>query len=275
MGQYRDLVIFDPAAAGADRDEVREILADMLPHSTFRGIVAGENIQPDVERAIISGYDRIIAAGGDAIVAAVAAAMLYSGMPLGVLPLGPRNVLATQLGLPHIPLEACELLAQGGAMREVSAMSVNGRIAVTPVEIGSVSRGRLGWGRSWRMRLSVDGALHKTSASLLVAELDRQNADRDGKLLLSIHRLRSPGEAFRAGGRMFVLKPPFPERLERFEVVREIRLESESPIPIRGAVPLGSSRSIAIENLPGALRVVVPSPAGSAPASLPPNDRMA
>src|SRR4051794_18708142 len=64
-----------------------------------------QHIECDVRRhahGVASGnYALAIAAGGDNTVAAVAAHVLGSRTPLGIIPLGTRNTLATRLGIPR------------------------------------------------------------------------------------------------------------------------------------------------------------------------------
>ncbi len=258
MEDYRDLVIFDSAAAGPKRDEVREALSEALPLATVRGIVAGEDIRPDVERAVVSGYDRIVVAGGDDAVASAAGGMLYQGMALGIVPLGERTLFARDLGIPLDTEQACELLALGGMVREISVMSVNARVAITDSKIGAIQTGMWGLGRTWRMRLRIDGTPRETGASLLVVEQPRGSSRSAAHLKLGVIRRRNFGEAVRAIGRMALFKPPFHAAFESFQVKRELLIEADAPMPIHSGSLSDLSRSIRIENLPGALRVITP-----------------
>lgn len=258
MGEFRDLLVFDSAAAGDRRDQVRQILADALPHATVRGVVAGEDILPDIERAIVSGYDRIIVAGGDPTITAAAEAMLYSGMPLGIVPLGPRNLFATQLGISDDPEQACELLLGGGSVHEISVMNVDGRLILTDLRIGAPRAAKWGVGKSWPIRLRIDGTLHRAVGSLLLLEHSRGGSRSKTRLKLGVLRRRSLGQAVRAIGRLPLSRPAFPPAFEAFEVKRELWIETGSPIPIEGYAVRGRRNSIRIENLPGALRVITP-----------------
>ncbi len=61
-------------------------------------------------RQIEAGYDLIIAAGGDGTINEVANGMLYSGVPMAILPGGTANVLARELGMPiHLEKVAAQL----------------------------------------------------------------------------------------------------------------------------------------------------------------------
>ncbi len=68
-------------------------------------------------RALASGADVVIAAGGDGTVRAVAEALAHSTAALGVIPLGTGNLLARNLRLPYQDLAACVQTAMHGAER--------------------------------------------------------------------------------------------------------------------------------------------------------------
>jgi YegS/Rv2252/BmrU family lipid kinase len=70
-------------------------------------------------------YDAVVAAGGDGTIRHVAAALIGTDMPLGIVPVGTANVLAHEIGLvPQAPHVARMLLE--GPMVKVSCASANG-----------------------------------------------------------------------------------------------------------------------------------------------------
>lgn len=73
----------------------------------------------DADRSIedltrdISGFDRVVAAGGDGTAGAVAYALRYSGVPLLIYPAGTANLLAMNLGMPLEPRALAEIALNG------------------------------------------------------------------------------------------------------------------------------------------------------------------
>ncbi|SRR5579883_493216 len=59
------------------------------------------------------GIDVVIVAGGDGSVGAAATHLAYSGLPLGILPLGTSNDFARSLRLPLDLADACQTIATG------------------------------------------------------------------------------------------------------------------------------------------------------------------
>ncbi|MCC7272335.1 MAG: NAD(+)/NADH kinase, partial [Alphaproteobacteria bacterium] len=98
----RALVVVNPRArnGGASLDGALAVLAagglEVVCH------VPGESENPsDVIRAhAADGCDRVIVGGGDGTLSAAAPAIVETGLPLGILPLGTANDLARSLGIP-------------------------------------------------------------------------------------------------------------------------------------------------------------------------------
>lgn len=60
-----------------------------------------------------AGVEMVIVAGGDGSIGAAATHLAYSGLPLGILPLGTSNDFARSLRLPLDLAEACQTIAMG------------------------------------------------------------------------------------------------------------------------------------------------------------------
>lgn len=75
-------------------------------------------------RALESGCDVVIAAGGDGTVRAVATELAGRDVALGVVPLGTGNLFARNIGLPFQDLEACVSEALHGAAHRVDTLNL-------------------------------------------------------------------------------------------------------------------------------------------------------
>ena len=71
----------------------------------------GPDLSPEqaTNRALEAGADLVVACGGDGTVGSVACALVGTGVPLLIVPMGTANVFASDLGLPSDPLAVVAL----------------------------------------------------------------------------------------------------------------------------------------------------------------------
>ena len=80
-------------------------------------------------------FDLVIVGGGDGTLNCVAPAIMETGLPLGILPLGTANDLARTLGIDPDPVAAARIIA-AGHMRRIDLGEVNGRFFFNVASIG-------------------------------------------------------------------------------------------------------------------------------------------
>lgn len=90
---------------------------------------------PDAIRAAVGRYDCIIVGGGDGTLHAAAPALVETGLPLGILPLGTANDLARTLGIDPDPVAAAGTIT-AGHLRAVDLGEVNGHLFWNVASIG-------------------------------------------------------------------------------------------------------------------------------------------
>jgi diacylglycerol kinase family enzyme len=126
------------AASLGDRLE-REV------HEAFAGAGLSAEVQlvegPDIERALkaVAGAPVVAVGGGDGTLGQAAGILAEAGTALGILPLGTRNHLARQLGLPAELAEAVKVIARGRRTR-IDLARAGSRVFVNNASIGLYSR---------------------------------------------------------------------------------------------------------------------------------------
>jgi YegS/Rv2252/BmrU family lipid kinase len=87
------------------------------------------------KKAVSSGVDIVVAAGGDGTVNEVASALVHTTTAMGIIPIGSGNGLARQLGWSERPKIALEQLRTGSADK-IDTLIINGRFGVNVSGLG-------------------------------------------------------------------------------------------------------------------------------------------
>jgi YegS/Rv2252/BmrU family lipid kinase len=95
----------------------------------------GEESGTDIIGARGTDYDLLIIGGGDGTLNTLAEAVVDSGLPLGILPLGTGNDLARTLAIPFGVEEACRVIA-AGRRKKIDLGRVNGKFFFNVASMG-------------------------------------------------------------------------------------------------------------------------------------------
>ncbi len=98
--------------------------------------VPAMSVTQAVEAAVRSGARRVVAAGGDGTISAVAAAVAKTDVELAVIPAGTFNHFAKDNDIPLELDRACELAARGSHIKAVDVAWVNGRLFLNTSSVG-------------------------------------------------------------------------------------------------------------------------------------------
>jgi YegS/Rv2252/BmrU family lipid kinase len=131
-------LIFNPVAGqGNSEQELNQIRALLEPEIDLDIYLTTEEIGADqlAKEAVERGVNEIIASGGDGTLSAAAAAVVNTGIPLGIISRGTANAFATALGIADTIEAACENILQG-ATRKVDIAYCNDLPMVLLVGVG-------------------------------------------------------------------------------------------------------------------------------------------
>jgi YegS/Rv2252/BmrU family lipid kinase len=132
----RALLLFNPGARRA-----AEGFGAVMPRLVAGGLavtVEPFSALPEIARDIVrlrETADLIVLCGGDGTIASGAMAVMESGLPLGIIPMGTANDLARTLGIPMDLEQAAEVIVKG-ATRRIDVGSVNGHAFFNVASIG-------------------------------------------------------------------------------------------------------------------------------------------
>ena len=131
-------LIFNPVAGQSDPEQdLAQIKAILEPEIDLDIRLTTPELDADelAREAIAQGANTIIASGGDGTVSAVAAALVGTSIPLGVISRGTANAFAAALEIPNNIEAACATIL-GGKRRTVDAAYCNGKPMVLLAGIG-------------------------------------------------------------------------------------------------------------------------------------------
>ena len=217
-----------------------------------------------------SGYDIVIAAGGDGTVNAIASGLNGTSVPLGILPLGTANDLARELGIPRDPRAAARVIVNG-TPRDTDLVTVNGRPFCTVGGIALVSRSAMAVSRLKdgapsirRVANALGGGIYRLAATACLlsprsivgtvrltyrepdAETDRTAAFDAHALFVANHRTLGGGLVLpidnSAHDGVFELCV-VPRRTRPSLVVNFARLAAGSPLPVGVLVTIRATRA--------------------------------
>jgi YegS/Rv2252/BmrU family lipid kinase len=120
----RILAIYNPTAGRRARgkfERFRAALTRLGAVVTVAETNAPLHAKSLAESADPARFDAIAVAGGDGTINEAVNGIVYSGLPLAILPLGTANVLAQELGLPRAPEALAEIAALSPARSIVPA----------------------------------------------------------------------------------------------------------------------------------------------------------
>lgn len=141
MAKRCALVLHKPGLDRPGRDKLAVALGRLRAHGV--NALSCQPDTPDVMASCIAEYaattDRIIVAGGDGSVNHAAPALIDSGLPVGILPLGTANDLARTLTIPEDMAAAGDIIGRGHTQR-IDVGQVDSRYFFNVAHVGLAAR---------------------------------------------------------------------------------------------------------------------------------------
>jgi diacylglycerol kinase (ATP) len=246
---------------------------------------------PEAIRAHAREVDTVIVGGGDGTLHAAAPAVLETGLPLGILPLGTANDLARSLGIDPDPAAAVRAIVDG-VLLEIDLGEVNGHLFWNVASVGLsasieealTKKAKKRWGRLaygitalralMRMRrfaaaLEFDGSIERTRTVLIAVGSGRNYGGG-----MTIAAAATPDDGFLHGFSLEVrhwwqlpLRLPALRsgQLERWPDIRpftcrELELRTRRPMRVDADGSIETRTPARFRVRPKAVRVYVPVP---------------
>ena len=123
------LFIINPKAGGVNHEDTILTIQDLVKKKGFDGqfyLTTGEKDEDNIRSSVDKiGPDRVVVGGGDGTLQMVAKNLIPYALPMGILPLGSANGLATALEIPKDPIEAAEKVLTSTRIRPMDMLKFN------------------------------------------------------------------------------------------------------------------------------------------------------
>ena len=249
-----------------------------------------DDISAIVRQAIEHGCCRVVAAGGDGTVAAVASVVAEYPVPLAVLPVGTANLLAREMGIPLELEAACELAVNGQYRRRLDAMKIRQQLFFSHVSLGVYSKSaektspaakryfrRIAyiWNalpellgkRSWRFTLTIDGQTsHPRASFIMIANVGGLGAGDlrwgpeiepdDGEVDICIVHARSLWDYAVLGWHVLSHRHREAPKLTYLRARQNVQIKTRKRVPVRGDGEIVGQSTLDLTILPQAIAVI-------------------
>ncbi len=289
-------VVLNPVAGMTNPQLLKRIIENRLHAAGWRAhfhfTAEGENTSEIVTAEIAKGADLVIAAGGDGTIAAVAAGMVHSHIPMGIVPSGTWNAIARSLQIPFMPLRAVNLMTGNHNIKKLDLMEVSNQIHAMNIGIGFSSTmikttnrtekrkfGNLAYFANifkqifgFQLRryvIEADGVRYRGRATeIFVANYGMVGFKAienvlnvkpdDGKVDLLIFRARTILDLPSVFWQAFIKHQERAPKYRQISAAKSITIRTNPPIPVQADGELIGETPVEVRVLPRSVRVIVP-----------------
>jgi YegS/Rv2252/BmrU family lipid kinase len=251
-----------------------------------------ENLAAIVRQEIETGADLIVAAGGDGTIAAVAAGMIHSPVPLGIIPTGTWNAIARNLMLPYNLTRAVNLMTGRHNLKRLDLMAIGNTIHAMNMGIGfsSLMVAHTGRGdkrkfgnlayfsnaikqvfglQQRRYTIEADGKRYRGRAAeifvanygvigLNIIESSLDIKPDDGKVDVLIMRARTVFDLPSLFWQMFIQRKKRSPKYRQLSAMGSLVIRTSPPSPVQADGELLGETPITVKVLPRCVKVIVP-----------------
>jgi YegS/Rv2252/BmrU family lipid kinase len=152
MAEHALLIVNRQARnGGAAIDAALAVLRQAGWQLTEHSSRPGETAAAAIRARAGEGFTAVLLGGGDGTLNAAAPALMETGLPFGILPLGTANDLARSLDIPPDPVAAARIIA-GGRLQPIDLGEVNGHPFFNVASIGFSAQLAAGLGQDEKKR---------------------------------------------------------------------------------------------------------------------------
>lgn len=177
-------IVLNPVAGIVNAQLLKRTIENRFHHlgwiSLFHITEPKENTTRLVAHELTNGIDMVVAAGGDGTIAAVAAGMAHSHIPLGIIPTGTWNAIARNLQLPLNPIRAINLMTGKHNIKKLDLMEVGESLHAMNLSMGISVSMIQSTSREEKRKLGLIAYLTKLIKQAFGWQMHRYTIEADG-----------------------------------------------------------------------------------------------
>lgn len=290
------LVILSAGAGDTNLKEVRQVIEQCFSQANWvcriYETTDNDNISPIVRQALNQEYELIVAAGSDDTISSLTYELVYSNVPLGIIPVGTGHTLAQELGIPLDLQEACRLLVGKHSSKSLDTMVINEHASLSHISLGfnsltsneakaEVKQQRYGrlaslWAalkqlaspHRWRLMIETDGqhTYHRASLVFLAntgVGLPRsQGGPRiypdDGQLNICVVKIQTITDFLKIAWQALLGRPGKAPNPTYLTAKRNITIRADKPIPVQADGKTVTQSLVRVAIFPNSIQIIVP-----------------
>ncbi len=296
MARRKILTILNPVAGKTDPKDVRQLFEGQSKTGLDTHIIyetgKDDDVAAIVKKKLKDSFDLVIAAGGDGTVSSVAAALVNSGVPLGILPTGTANALAQDLGIPHDLVKAKALIDGNYSLRPIDVLQCGDAYYLLNIGVGLTSRliketnreqkSRFGYlayiiaglknfidNKPHQFFFSVDGVKNEAYAvEMLIVNspvlgtsllrIGQECRIDDGRIELFIMRPKGLFDYLKIAAGLVFKREKISPNITILHAHRTITIDSDKELLVQGDGDIIAKTPIMINLIPRSVKIVVP-----------------
>lgn len=178
------LVIINPVAGFMNVRVIKRLISEHFKragwHYSIHLTEKDADLSSLVKEYIANGVDLVVVAGGDGTIDSVAAGMVNSTVPLGILPSGTWNAIARHLLLPFNPIRALMLITGNHQVRYLDLMEIGDKIHAMNLGVGFSAKMIKSTSREEKRKLGNLAYFRKILKELLGIQMIKYQIEADG-----------------------------------------------------------------------------------------------
>jgi diacylglycerol kinase family enzyme len=180
------LIVINPVA-GFINPELMKRTCEQQFHAagwrtTFCFTQKDKSLVDEIQKAVHDGVDLVVAVGGDGTIALVAAGLVNTNVPLGIIPAGTWNAIARHLYLPASPIRAIELMTGKHTVRKLDMMAVGNTVHAMNIGVGFSAKMNSGANRAEKRKMGILAYFRHFFKLLFGLEMPKYVIDLDGNI---------------------------------------------------------------------------------------------